>query len=799
MKVVQISTQDFGGAGISAYRLHLGLRAVGVDSTMLVLNKRHDDATVLRLPDSAAGEPPRTALPPREKSESLRTSSLRWREFMEAYPDRNREAAIFSDPLAAIPLGQIEEIRQADVIHLHWVAGAVDYPSMVEAFRGKQLVWTLHDQNPFTGGCHYSSGCERFIDACGNCPILRSGHEDDVTRHIWQLKREVFQSLSPHIVTPSRWLGELAGSSSLFGGFERSVIPYGIELDVFHPQGREAGRARYGLKPDDFVVLFVSDSLSDPRKGVKYLFEALHHLKNTLGRRVIPAVVGRNGDALKPHLGPEALFLGPIVDKRRMAETYALADVFALPTLEDNLPNTGLESLAAGTPVVGFRVGGVPDIVSEGETGLLAPPRDSAALAEGIVWVMDHEGRRDGSLRRACRGRAEALFPLELQGRRVGELYERLTGKTAFTLSPMVQAAEPPPGEPAKPGDAALLKATDPAAAAASPPMTASPESSGDPQPTQPSRSFPLVTGTHVSGTGRLARILAAHPGLHLIQTPLTRANTPAAWGQLPVVLDHWYQHIGEHNGERFEPALRRLLDFRFDIAAAASRLDPTATDYPADERTMIETYAGFASASLNGQTPLVRDPFALVSLPWFAQRLGARPVMVVRHPAAFVANLREQGWRFGLEDFLDQPELHAWHPVPPQDLERFEQARAAGDHVRSAALGWKYLHSLIERYRREHPEWALVRYEDVARDPEVEAAKLLSALDLPPSDEVTRAARAFGASGGPGTPGIATHGAASVQAAVRSWTDRLSPGEVAVVRDTVAEVGAAFYGESEW
>ena len=294
--------------------------------------------------------------------------------------------------------------------------GYFAYTALPRLAGGRPVVWTLHDMWAFTGHCGYSLGHDGWLTGCGNCPHLDSYPplRRDATRRNWRLKGRVYHRLDLTVVTPSAWLGSLARRSPLLAAADVRVIPYGIDTEVFSPVPQEAARRELGLPAGDPVVLVVG---LERRKGS----ELLPRILAAAGRPLTLLVAGKGSAPPLPE-GVTARQLGLVEDDRTMRLAYAASDAFLLPTQADNLPNTAIESLACGTPVVASDVGGVPEIVEDGRTGLLRP-LDAGALGNALAGLLaDPElGRRLGGA-----GREVALerFGLELQARRYLELYE---------------------------------------------------------------------------------------------------------------------------------------------------------------------------------------------------------------------------------------------------------------------------------------------------------------------------------------------------------------------------------------
>lgn len=418
MKIVHLCSMDFGGAGKAAYRLHKGLQEIGVDSSMVVMCKKTSDDSVYALPSEVSNSP--------EKWWGLLTNI--WEKSLTGYPLRPTDNELFSEFYAAISLEPLHEIiRSADIINLHWVAGFFNASLMPSYLLNKKIVWTLHDMNPFTGGCHYAGECIRYHDSCGACPQLASDDPKDISFSGWVLKQQGYLNLDITVVTPSRWLGICSEKSSLLGRFSHKIIPYGFPLSTFKPLDRQGIRSALNIPPDAQIVLFCADSTATKRKGFSYLLDALAQLfESGRGKNLTLAVVGSYDSNRQDACAYPVLSFGHIGDEEQMALLYNAADVFVLPSLEDNLPNTVVEALACGTPVAAFNIGGVPDMVTHGITGYLAPSKDVAGLADAIEWCVNYAPAK---IRHSCRAKAEGYFPLETQANNYKKLYESITAK----------------------------------------------------------------------------------------------------------------------------------------------------------------------------------------------------------------------------------------------------------------------------------------------------------------------------------------------------------------------------------
>ena len=267
MRVLHINAFDqFGGAARAAYRLHTGLQKIGVESRMFVGDKRGSDDSV------SSYEPPTDPLNRIRREIRRRWLARSLNGYRVTAPAGLRN---FSDDRTIYGNDPWRRLPDHDVIHLHWVVGFVDYSDffLSQVPRKTPIVWTLHDMNPFTGGCHYDEDCGKFTAACGACPQLTSKDENDLSYQVWQRKRKAVAMISPHrlhIVADSNWLASEAKRSSAFAGLPVTAIHYGLDVDTFAPRDRLAARSVLGIPPDARVVLFGADHLGVQRKGFAF-------------------------------------------------------------------------------------------------------------------------------------------------------------------------------------------------------------------------------------------------------------------------------------------------------------------------------------------------------------------------------------------------------------------------------------------------------------------------------------------------------------------------------------------------
>jgi glycosyltransferase involved in cell wall biosynthesis len=436
MRIVHLSTDDaLHGAGRAAGRLHAGLRRLGYDSMMVVARRRGTDPAVRKFE------------PPRDLASKVRRRLRGWRirRDMARYAGtRPTGYETFSDDRTEEGAALVKQLPPCDVINLHHIAGLVDHEGFFGHLPpGVPLVWRLADMGPLTGGCHYDADCGRFEQRCGACPQLGSTDEHDLSRQIWTRKHRALSGLAPgrlHLVATSRWIAGQARRSSLLRDFPLTVIPNGLDTADFQPRDRGLARDRFGLPRSARVVLFVASSLQNRRKGFGLLVEALAGLEESRagggddGGLVLASVGSKRADLDLP---VPHVHLGFIDDDQVLSLAYSAADLFVIPSLQESFGQTVSESLACGTPVVGFATGGMLDMVRPGETGALAPVGDAVGLRGAIREVLDIVAHPAGRAKAAetCRTLAVNEYAMEVQARRFAALYESLisTGRTKAT------------------------------------------------------------------------------------------------------------------------------------------------------------------------------------------------------------------------------------------------------------------------------------------------------------------------------------------------------------------------------
>ncbi len=476
MKITILSTFDnFGGASIAASRLNKALNTNGLSSNMLVQHKKGN------LPNIET-------IAPNWFQKKLAFLRFALDRLQFTFYEKNKNVRfIFSQARIGVNVNNHPLIQQSDVIHLHWINfGFLSLDSLEKLFKtNKPVVWTLHDMWAFTGGCHYARECTNYERNCGNCEIfLKNPSTNDLSHQVWERKKEIFSNANLTIVTCSEWLAQKARESSLLKDKTIISIPNPIDVNVFRPIEKAVAREHFKLSPDKKYILFGAVKISDERKGFAYFVEALsmfdacnsmfdvqlsmfgidealnseqqpsnneHRTSNIENRTSNPEhrtpnienrtsnieilIFGQAQASDFKGLPFKVNILGKLSDVETIAKAYSAATVFVSPSIEDNLPNTIMESMACGTPVVGFEVGGIPEMIDHKFNGYLAKYKSAEDLAKGIYWTLfdsDYQALVDNSRRKVLDNYSEQV---------VAERYKKV-----YKVAPEASVAPAPRG-----------------------------------------------------------------------------------------------------------------------------------------------------------------------------------------------------------------------------------------------------------------------------------------------------------------------------------------------------------------
>lgn len=416
MKSIILNTSDCtGGAAVAAGRLMKALQKCGVDCRMLVRDKRMANPNVLSLNHTFI-------------SRKINFVRFTWERLVIFLSNKLSRENLFQISIAntGADISQSLWIQEADIIHLHWInqgfLSLQDIKKLIQT--GKPIVWTMHDLWSATGICYYPNKCTRYRTACYQCPLQTRHPLIDLAKLVYRQKQKIdFSRVT--FVGCSEWIVSEAKKSKLLQNARFASIPNPINISVFQPVDKKIARERFGLPMDKQLILFAAAKLSDERKGAIYLVEACNLLQKKYTNRIELVLMGNSGGELADTIPFKVNSLGYLSDIESIVLAYASADMFIIPSLEDNLPNTIMESMACGTPCVGFKTGGIPEMIDHKVNGYVAKYKDTEDLAIGIQWVL--ENKEELQLSKACVKYTYENYREELIAEKYLDLYEKIT------------------------------------------------------------------------------------------------------------------------------------------------------------------------------------------------------------------------------------------------------------------------------------------------------------------------------------------------------------------------------------
>ncbi len=413
MKVLIVNTSERnGGAAVAAKRLMKALNNHGVKAQMLVRDKETNDISVIGLGGGMCSQ-----------------WHFLWERlclFVRLHFSRKH---LFEIDMANAghDITMLPAFQEADVIHLHWINQGMLSLSGIRKIlsSGKPVVWTMHDIWPATGICHLTLGCRAYTHGCHHCKYLPGkGSSNDLSTKIWNRKQQLYEGQTIRFVACSKWLAGEAGKSELLRNQKVVSIPNPIDTHVFCPKDRIKAREALGLPIDKRLILFVSQRITNVNKGIQYLIDACTKMtaENPDSREQTGIVVlGGHAEEVVDKFPYPVYPLGYVSDTQKIVDVYNAADLFVMPSLSENLPNTIMESMACGVPCVGFKVGGIPEMIDHRKNGYVAEYRNSDDLAKGLYWVLyeaDRETLSHEAVRKVARTYSQQAVAL-----RYSELY----------------------------------------------------------------------------------------------------------------------------------------------------------------------------------------------------------------------------------------------------------------------------------------------------------------------------------------------------------------------------------------
>lgn len=415
MNILFLNTSDqLGGAAIAAKRLVEALNKEHMKVVMLVRDKTGNDFDVL----------------PIRQTPKLTYNFIMERVRIWAHNFFSKKD-LFSVSLAnkGSSITHLPEFKNADIIHLHWInQGFISLQEIKRIIKsGKPIVWTMHDMWPITGICHHARSCTKYMTECNSCPFLRNKMKvKDLSYKVFHKKMDIYQSTNEplNFVGCSQWLTQKAKDSALTENQNVLNIPNPINTDVFQPQNKEECRTHFGLPQNMKLILFGAAKTTNKRKGIDYFINACLELRQTSSAPIGIVLYGKDSEQLKDRFTLPTFSLGYIRNERDIIKLYNAVDLFALPSLEENLPNSIVEAMACAVPCVGFDIGGIPELIDHLHNGYIAKYKSSTDLAQGLKWVL--ENNKDKALSQEARRKVLDSFSEKIVAKQYINLYNNI-------------------------------------------------------------------------------------------------------------------------------------------------------------------------------------------------------------------------------------------------------------------------------------------------------------------------------------------------------------------------------------
>lgn len=407
MNILIISKSDIqGGAAIAAYRLMSALKSEGENVKMAVIDKRSNNPDVIQVGSKFNNQ---------------------WNFYKERgdifLHNRLSKEYLFDVSIAnsGVSITKLDEYKNADVIHLHWVNQGMLSIKEIEKIliSGKKVVWTMHDMWPITGICHHAGSCSHYLMSCGTCPYLANPSENDLSHKTFIIKRTAYSKGKITFVACSEWLMNLAANSPLTKKHKVFNIPNPINTEIYLPKDKFLIREKLNLPKDKKILLFAAAKASDKRKGTDYLINASKMIASDYRDNLLVLITGKNGEETAQQLSLPSKYLG-YINSEKMPDIYNAADLYITPSLQENLPNTIMEAMSSGTPCVGFNIGGIPEMIEHKMTGYVAKYKDTEDLAKGISWTLFESDSE--TLSANSRGKVLNLYKQD----KIAKLYKKI-------------------------------------------------------------------------------------------------------------------------------------------------------------------------------------------------------------------------------------------------------------------------------------------------------------------------------------------------------------------------------------
>jgi len=415
MKPLLLNSYDVGGAARAVLRLNEGLQCKGIASQVLVQFKSNTTFDVMS-PQSC-----------------LAKGAAHLKIYADAFPVmfyKKRPLLNFTPAFVRDNIiKQIDSVKP-DIIHLNWMANGFLRLENLQKMNAP-LVWTLHDSWAFTGGCHVPFECTKYCQSCGECPVLGSKKDYDLSRWVYLRKQNAWKNINLTLVAPSNWLADCARSSSLFRNNRVVVIPNGLDSTLFKPCEKKTARSYFNIPDNKKIILFgANNGTSDPNKGYHLLIDAMRHLaKAGWSEKCELVVFGSSQLQNFPVSTIKIKHLGRLDDDSLLASLYSAADVMAVPSIQESFGQTITEAMACGTPVVCFDATGPKDIVDHMVNGYKAQPFDTHNFAVGIECILKSTCYEE--LSRNARNKVVREYDIQVIAQKYIHLYEDILRKSS--------------------------------------------------------------------------------------------------------------------------------------------------------------------------------------------------------------------------------------------------------------------------------------------------------------------------------------------------------------------------------
>lgn len=394
-----------GGGGIAMYRLHKKLREHGIDSNILCKRKT---------------------------SSSTYSTSYRIPRYLVRIENAIKRITIplgMNDihAIGSFKLKENSNFKSSDIIHFHGIHGNFfSYLALPYLTREKPAVFTLHDMWSFTGHCAYSYDCVRWKTGCGKCPYPNNlpPIKKDKTHLEWLIKKRIYNHSRLSIVSLSTVQMNQA-KNSILNCFPIHFIPNGVDINEYSPLDKEKCRYLLDIPNSKNVLLFAALDLKQHNKGGDLLFKAINSLPKSMTSNLLLLILGGSGERLKLSNDIQTINLGFLQNERLKAVAFSAADIFVTPTRAESFGLVALESMACGTPVVAFGVGGILDLVKHRDTGYVAEPENAMDLRKGIEQLLSDPNKID-NMGKKSREIAVKKYSIERQIKKHIDLYREI-------------------------------------------------------------------------------------------------------------------------------------------------------------------------------------------------------------------------------------------------------------------------------------------------------------------------------------------------------------------------------------